>query len=174
MTPLDAEIQDLVSRLADILSRKRLFLAVAESCTGGMLGEVLTQQAGASTFFKGGIIAYTNDSKAKLLAVPQRILAAHGAVSRPTVEWMARSACRVFESECAMSISGIAGPEGGSAAKPVGTVCIGACVINTSDSVRRVFAGDRATVRVRAVAAALRQLHKLLQSPAPTRPACAS
>lgn len=107
-----------------ILTERRATLAVAESCTGGMIGELLTATPGSSAYFKGGVVAYWNEAKAELLDVPAAILAEHGAVSEPTARAMAEGVRRRFDVTLGVATTGISGPTGGSAEKPVGLVYV--------------------------------------------------
>src|SRR5262249_22001596 len=132
-------------------------LAVAESCTGGMLGERLTTVPGASAVFRGGLLAYHDDLKREL-GVPARILEEHGAVSEETVLAMALAARQRYGATSAVAISGIAGPSGGSPEKPVGTVWIGVADEAGSEAHRAVFPGSRQDIRVRATQTALWRL----------------
>ena len=105
-----------------------LTLAVAESCTGGLVGHRLTGIAGSSAFFERGVVVYSNRAKQELLGVPEEILRVHGAVSRPCAEAMVRGICERAGAPCGLAITGIAGPDGGTPTKPVGTVFIGVAV----------------------------------------------
>lgn len=118
----------LIGRLGQALKRRAWFACTAESCTGGMAGALFTRFAGSSDFFAGGLITYTNRLKTRLLGVPESILNRYGAVSEPVVLRMCLGALQACETQCAVSYSGIAGPDGGSPAKPVGTVCIAAAM----------------------------------------------
>lgn len=138
-------------------------VAVAESCTGGLIGQRLTDVPGSSSVFRGGVIAYHNSLKASLLGVPEPILEAHGAVSEPVVRAMAVGAARVAGAEAAVSVSGIAGPEGGTDEKPVGTVWFGFLVGNRVETARIVFPGSRTEVRARAAQYALYGLWRLVE-----------
>jgi len=102
-----------------ILTNGDRTLATAESCTGGMIGAAITSMAGSSQYYRGGVIAYDNAVKRRVLGVAPRILSKHGAVSGPTVLAMARGARKLLGTDCAIAVSGIAGPGGGSPAKPV-------------------------------------------------------
>ena len=156
---------DLAALVLDAARSQGLRLAVAESCTGGLLGARLTEVPGSSDVFVGGVIAYDNALKVDLLGVPERLLAEHGAVSEPVARAMADGAARRFGVAAAVSVTGVAGPGGGSPEKPVGTVCIG-CFYNGSVETRRsVFPGSRHEVRARAAQAALFLLHRRLSPP---------
>jgi nicotinamide-nucleotide amidase len=133
-------------------------IAVAESCTGGWLGQALTSVPGASSIFLGGIIAYADAVKRSLLGVSKELLAGHGAVSRPVAVAMAEGVRRRFRSDIGIAITGIAGPGGGSRAKPVGLVWISLATPIQTRAWRYRFSGSRADVRRAAVLAALRHL----------------
>ena len=153
---------DLAALVLDKARTRGLRLAVAESCTGGLLGGRLTEIPGSSEVFVGGVIAYSDTVKSQLLEVPPALIAEHGAVSEPVARAMALGAARRFGVEAALSITGVAGPGGGSPAKPVGTVWIG-CVLNDEAETRRIlFAGSRPEIRARAVQGALFLLHRRL------------
>src|SRR6185503_14481027 len=145
---------DLAAVVLEMLRRRRLKLAVAESCTGGLIGGRLTAVAGASDTFVGGVVAYDNTVKRDLLRVPGDLLEQHGAVSEPVVRAMADGAAGVFGTGTAIAVTGIAGPAGGSAEKPVGTVWMAARAGNAVRTLRRVLPGDRAEIRERAAQAA--------------------
>lgn len=131
-------------------------IAVAESCTGGLLGGAISATAGSSGYFRGGVIAYENSVKEQLLGVPGTTLETYGAVSSETVSAMAQGVAALLHTSCAASVSGIAGPGGGSPEKPVGLVYIGVCCNATTTSFRHLFSGDRTTVRNAAVTCALK------------------
>ena len=137
-------------------------LAVAESCTGGLVGHRLTSVAGSSAFFERGVIVYSNRAKEELLGVPAETLRAHGAVSRPTAEAMAQGICERSGADCGLSITGIAGPDGGTAAKPVGTVFIGMSVSGAVEARHFRFAGGRASVKWQSSQMALDMLRRAL------------
>jgi len=139
-------------------------LCVAESCTGGMLAAAITAVPGASAVFCGGVIAYANQVKHALLGVPDEVLAQQGAVSEACVVAMAQGACRLTGATCALAVSGIAGPGGGTPLKPVGLVWIGLRVRSRASAFAHRFRGSRARVRQQAVAAALRHLCQALAS----------
>ena len=121
-------------------------LATAESCTGGLVGSRLTAVAGASASFVGGVVAYSNQLKDRLLGVPAELLAAHGAVSREVAEAMARGAC-ALGAECGLAVTGIAGPSGGTEAKPVGTVHLAVATPGGVRHAKHRFSGNRGMVR---------------------------
>ena len=110
--------------LGEALSEHELTVSSAESCTGGNIAHKITQVPGSSSYYMGSIVSYSNDVKAQVLDVPRDIIARHGAVSRPVVEAMARGVAKLMHTECAIATSGIAGPDGGTKFKPVGTVWI--------------------------------------------------
>jgi nicotinamide-nucleotide amidase len=136
----------LPGAVLELLGRHGWRLATAESCTGGLVGFQLTAVPGASSQYVGGVVAYSNQLKEQLLGVPGELLAAHGAVSREAAEAMAQGAC-ALGAECGLAVTGIAGPTGGSAEKPVGTVHIGVATPHGSKHSRRHFGGNREMVR---------------------------
>ena len=145
-----------VSALATALIGRRWRLAVAESCTGGLLAAACTDQAGASDWFERGLVVYSNDAKSALLGVPQALIAEHGAVSKAVALALAVGVRQSAGVDLAVSVTGIAGPGGGSAAKPVGTVWLGwSCADGRSGALVRHLTGDRAAVRAQSVDAAL-------------------
>jgi nicotinamide-nucleotide amidase len=146
---------DLAAVVLERLRQAGERLAVAESCTGGLLGGRLTAVPGASDVFAGGVIAYDDAVKRALLDVPAAVLERHGAVSEETVSAMAQGAQRRLGVACALAVTGIAGPSGGTPDKPVGTVWLAARRGETTRAVRRVFPGPRDNVRARSAQAAL-------------------
>lgn len=153
---------DLASAVLDALRERGMHLAVAESCTGGLVGARITAIPGASDVFVGGAITYSNAQKTAMLGVPVELLARHGAVSEQAVAAMTAGARRRFGVEAAVAISGIAGPSGGTAEKPVGTVWLGAALGDAHVERRIVLPGDREAVRARAAQAALDLLRRRL------------
>ena len=154
--------EQLAASLLDELKRKEKTLATAESCTGGGIGHVLTAIPGSSAAYCGGVISYTNAVKRSVLGVPEGMLKTCGAVSPETARAMAEGARRVLGSDYAISVTGIAGPDGDGSGKPVGLVYIG---IASADAVKAhefIFSGDRSAVRSQAVHAALNLLLELL------------
>lgn len=152
----------VAKRLIERLERDGLTLAVAESCTGGLLGGRITEVPGASKAFLGGVVAYSNDIKARQLGVDPALFAdGHGAVSAAVATAMAKGVRTRFGAGLAIAVTGIAGPHGGSAAKPVGTVWLAALGPGDLVNVHRVQAeGDRAGIRAQAVDEALRLLER--------------
>jgi nicotinamide-nucleotide amidase len=162
----DEQIADLVRRIAAVLRAKSARMAVAESCTGGWIAKSLTDLAGSSDWFGYGVVAYSDDAKCSLLGVAEESLAVHGAVSQDVAEQMATGARLASASEIAVAVTGIAGPDGGSADKPVGTVWLawaGPGVQLIAE--RRRFSGDRESIRRQTVAAALEGVLKQLTAP---------
>ncbi|HET7608939.1 MAG TPA: CinA family protein [Gammaproteobacteria bacterium] len=147
--------------LGRALKARGLRVATAESCTGGWIAKALTDVAGSSQWFEGGVVAYSNAAKISLLGVASGVLAANGAVSEETVRAMAEGARSRFAADFAVAVSGIAGPDGGSADKPVGTVHFAWAAPGGTTAARRIFAGDRETVRRLTVALALERLIEL-------------
>ncbi len=152
--------------VGEALAGRGLSLALAESCTGGMVAARLTHRPGASRFLEAGLVTYSNAAKEALLGVERATLEAHGAVSEAVARAMLDGARRATGADAAIAITGIAGPEGGTVEKPVGTVWIGAAV-HEAVAVRRFrFDGDRAAVREASVDASLDLLLELLEAPA--------
>ena len=156
---------DLAAVLLDALRQGRHRLAVAESCTGGMIGERITNIPGASDTFIGGVVAYADVIKTAALKVPLETLEAYGAVSEATVRAMAEGAQRLFSADCTIAVTGIAGPGGGTPEKPVGTVWLAARRHTTTRVLTRVLPGERDDVRRRAAQAGLDLLRRLLAEP---------
>jgi nicotinamide-nucleotide amidase len=155
---------DLAALVLDRSRLQGIRLAVAESCTGGLLGARLTEIPGSSKVFVGGVIAYDDAPKTALLGVPPALLAEHGAVSEPVARAMAQGAAHRFGVAAALSVTGIAGPGGGSPSKPVGTVWFGCAFDGTVETRRVLFAGTRHEIRARAAQAALLLLYRRLVS----------
>jgi nicotinamide-nucleotide amidase len=153
---------DLAAVVLELLRGRQGRLAVAESCTGGLIGQRLTAIPGASEVFVGGVVAYADVAKREQLGVPSEILEAHGAVSEETVRAMAAGACRAFRASHAVAVTGIAGPSGGTPEKPVGTVWLAASADGQVRAVKRVFPGEREEIRARSAQAALDSLRRML------------
>ena len=148
----------LVAKLAAQLTQRGWQLTLAESCTGGLIAAYCTDLAGSSSWFHSGYVSYSNAAKTAMLGVPPELIAAHGAVSEPVACAMAQGALLRSGAQLAAAVTGIAGPAGGSDAKPVGTVCFAWALGNKVISATRQFAGDRDAVRQQAVAHALQQM----------------
>lgn len=153
---------DLAAVVLERLRGRQIKVAVAESCTGGLVAGRLTAVPGSSDVFVGGLVAYDNAVKTTQLGVAAAALAHHGAVSEPVVLAMAEGAARVFGADSSVAVTGIAGPGGGSDEKPVGTVWLAARVGERSRAVRRLMPGDRGEIRERSAQAALDLLRRLL------------
>jgi nicotinamide-nucleotide amidase len=156
-------VDGLTTTASAVLERaraKHLRIATAESCTGGLIAVSLTDVPGSSTVFERGFVTYSNESKTELLGVPVGLIAESGAVSEPVARAMAEGALARSRADIAVAVTGIAGPGGGSADKPIGLVFIGAASKGDSTIVERhVFPGDRAEIRL---ATAQRALELLL------------
>jgi len=152
--------QSLEEVVGDMLRERHNTLSVAESCTGGLLGERITSVPGSSTYFLGGFITYTNRMKVEWLGVPEDIIAEFGAVSKEAAEAMALGARRRTGSTYALSITGVAGPDGGSEKKPVGTVYVGLADAAGCAVLHRQFFGDRTRIRQFATQMALDMLRR--------------
>jgi len=154
--------EDLAAAVGSLLRRERKSLAVAESCTGGMISALLTDVPGSSEYFLGGVVSYANSAKESLLGVSPATLAAHGAVSAEAALEMARGARDRLGADLAVAVTGIAGPDGGSEAKPVGTVFLALSGEDGETARKRFFGGDRAVVRRAASLAALELVRRRL------------
>jgi nicotinamide-nucleotide amidase len=159
-------IVQLAESLGEALRKRRLWLATAESCTAGGVAYAVTQVAGSSGWFDRGFVTYSNAAKRQMLGVDAEQLRLHGAVSEPVAQAMACGALAASDAQLAVGITGIAGPSGGSAAKPVGLVCFGWALRRRSQlrvrAATRRFDGDRAAVRSYAIIAALEGLLRML------------
>lgn len=154
---------DAVEReIGGMLRQMGLSLALAESCTGGLVGHMITNVPGSSEYFHGGIVAYSYEAKVKLLNVSWNTLEKHGAVSRETVIEMARGARRALEADIGMAVSGIAGPGGGMPGKPVGLTWIGLAHGDSEDAWSYVWEGDRAENKQRSADQLLNKLFEYL------------
>jgi nicotinamide-nucleotide amidase len=147
-----------VEELAAALLARGWFLATAESCTGGMIAAACTDLAGSSGWFERGFVTYSNEAKTELLGVPAPLIDQHGAVSEAVAQAMAQGAIAHSRARVAVAVTGVAGPTGGSAAKPVGTVWFGFAIDGRVTSERQLFPGDRAAVRAATVRHALEGL----------------
>ncbi|HET6147698.1 MAG TPA: CinA family nicotinamide mononucleotide deamidase-related protein [Polyangia bacterium] len=143
------------SAVAKAIKAQSATLAIAESCTGGLAGQLVTSEAGASSFFRGSVVCYADEIKTGVLGVKPETLADFGAVSEPCAREMAEGVKKLCGSILAVSITGVAGPEGGAPDKPVGTVCFAVCGPGTTRTATKLFAGDRDRVRMAAAYFAL-------------------
>ncbi len=144
------------------LSRTGLTLAIAESCTGGRICDRITDVPGSSEHFKGGIVAYSNDSKLKFLNVSHDVIKAHGAVSEECAREMAAGVAKAFDADVGVSVTGIAGPGGGTPQKPIGLVYIGLSWRKEHLVFRYMFDGDRKSVKAQATEQALQLVLDIL------------
>ena len=154
-----------LTHIAAQLQARGWMLATAESCTGGMIAAACTDLAGSSRWFERGFVSYSNAAKTELLGVPADLIAQHGAVSEAVVRAMAQGALVHSHAQASLAVTGVAGPGGGSADKPVGTVWFGWCVAGQTHSEVQHFAGDRAAVRRATLCHALARLAGWLPAP---------
>jgi nicotinamide-nucleotide amidase len=178
---LDRMVAEITGRLGDavyafdgiameavvggLLRAKGWTLTVAESCTGGLVGHRLTEVPGSSAYFVGGWVTYANEAKARWLGVDREQLAAHGAVSEPVAAMMADGARRAAGSDVALALTGIAGPEGGSPEKPVGTLVVGLATAHGTDTIRWRFSGTRSDTKLAFSQFGLNAVRRLLANP---------
>lgn len=153
-----------IGLVADFLYKKGWMLCTAESCTGGLIAAACTDLAGSSTWFERGFVTYSNAAKTELLGVDAALIAQHGAVSEAVVRAMAAGALAHSHAQVAVAVTGVAGPGGGSADKPVGTVWLGFALPGRVAAEVCCFGGDRAAVRAATVRYALRRLFELLST----------
>jgi nicotinamide-nucleotide amidase len=168
------ELVDLPRVVQDLMLRAGRSLAVAESCTGGLLGGAITGQDGSSAYFRGGVLSYSNEAKFDLLHVSADALLAHGAVSRQVAEQMASGARERLGADHALAITGVSGPGGGTPTKPVGTTWVGLAGPGGVEAACFRFSGDRERNRTLAVAAALDMLRRSLMGAPVVDPARSS
>lgn len=161
MTP---ELLPLARAVGERLRAKHAVLVTAESCTGGWVAQAVTAIAGSSDWFERGFIVYSNAAKEELLGVSRKTLQADGAVSEQTARELARGALERSRGTIALAVTGVAGPAGGSAAKPVGYVCFAWATAARVESEHRRFSGDRDAVRRQSVVRALEGVLEMLDS----------
>lgn len=161
---MTAAVHALCADLAAALLERGWKLATAESCTGGLIAASCTDLAGSSAWFERGFVTYSNDAKSELLHVDSAAIASHGAVSEVVARAMAFGALRHSHAQVSVAVTGVAGPTGGSADKPVGTVWFGFSVGGRLSSERMRFEGDRASVRDASVRHGLQQLLALVRA----------
>ncbi|CAM3772006.1 CinA family protein [Roseateles saccharophilus] len=159
-----ADESELIHRIAVALIQRRERIGTAESCTGGLIAAACTSLSGSSEWFERGVVSYSNEAKAELLGVPKGLIALHGAVSAEVAEHMARGLLAHAPIDWALSVTGIAGPTGGSVDKPVGTVWLALVHAGRPAQVwRENFGGDRQAVRLQTVRAGLTALCEALE-----------
>ncbi len=155
----------LAIQLADLLLAKKYYLTTAESCTGGGIAYLLTEIAGSSQWFDRSFVTYSNSAKEELLTVPAEILMNYGAVSSETAKAMAEGALKNSHAQVSIAVTGIAGPDGGSKEKPVGTVWFAfACINKPTHTLLKHFNGDRSSIRKQAIHFALEKLIEFFRS----------
>ena len=150
--------------VGELLLQHGLWLAAAESCTGGLISHLITNVAGSSTYYLGGVTAYSNEAKVRLLGVSRDTLEQHGAVSEETVLEMARGIRKAMGADIGISVSGIAGPTGGTPDKPVGTVWIGLSSAKEEYARHFLWSGDRLAVKEQSAQAALKMVVEHLRN----------
>jgi len=155
-------VTHMAKTLAERLLRKQWMLATAESCTGGMIAARCTDLPGSSAWFERGFMTYSNEAKTELLGVPADLILKDGAVSESVARAMALGACYRSNAQVGVAVTGIAGPTGGSAEKPVGTVWLAWCFDGIAQAEMQLFSGDRAQIRQATVQSALEGLLKRL------------
>lgn len=153
---------ELAEKVGAALKSKKLLLSVAESCTGGGICQALTEIAGSSEWFDCGFVPYSNSSKTEMLSISAALIAQHGAVSEEIAAAMAEGALATSEAHVSLSTTGIAGPGGAVPGKPVGTICFGWCVAGITHTERKVFSGDRNSVREQTIEHALNKLLRFI------------
>ena len=158
---MHAHVAAAVQAMADTLLRRQWMLATAESCTGGMVAAACTDRAGSSAWFERGFVTYSNSAKTQMLGVDAQLITTHGAVSEPVARAMAQGVLQHSAAQLALAITGVAGPGGGSVAKPVGTVWFAFAGPWGVHSEVQHFTGDRAAVRQAAALHALQQMYML-------------
>ena len=157
------EADEAAEGLAEVLKRKGLRASAAESCTGGLIGALITSMPGSSEYFLGSAVTYSNEAKESILKVPLGVIMEYGAVSGQTARLMAKGSVRLYGSDVAVSVTGIAGPGGATPSKPVGLVYIGVSDGICARSERFVVKGDRGDVRTQTVLEAVRMLTRFAE-----------
>lgn len=152
----------LLKSVVRLFKEKKITISTAESCTGGLLAKMLTDIPGSSEYFIYGVVTYSNDAKKKLLNVKEATLRKYGAVSEETAIEMVKGLRRLIKTDICVSITGIAGPDGGSKNKPVGTVVFGLLLNNKLFVYKKLFRGDRETIREKSANFILSEILKKL------------
>lgn len=156
-------MMQIIERLAETFSDRGYTLSLAESCTGGSAGSLITERAGASSFFLGSAVTYSNESKTAILGVSEDTLRAYGAVSQQTASEMAEGARRAYGADVAASVTGIAGPDGGSSEKPVGTVWMAVTDGHRTVAYGNHFSGSRSQIREQSVRVLMENIISFLE-----------
>lgn len=164
--PAGPSLEELAARLKQVALARSSSVGTAESCTGGLVGHVITMVAGSSGYYRGGIVSYHDEVKESLLGVSAATIERHGAVSAQVAVAMAEGARRIVGCDYAVGVTGVAGPDGGSAAKPVGLTYVAAAGPRGHEVRRHSWEGDRAGNKERSAAAALELLCELMESDA--------
>lgn len=157
-------MEDLAKRAGELLKKMGLTLSLAESCTGGLIAHRITNIPGSSNYFLGGVVAYSNEAKERLLGVPHETLLRYGAVSEETARAMAEGVRRLLVSDQALAVTGIAGPSGGTPEKPVGLVYIALAAEEEVRCERHIWKGDRLQNKAQSAEAALEMLIAYLKT----------
>lgn len=155
-------VMEFAPKISFFLTKNKKTLSVAESCTGGLLSNLITDIPGSSKFFKGAIVSYSNEVKGRILNVPISVLKKHGAVSEPCVNKMAQGVRKRLKTNFAIAVSGIAGPSGGTKEKPVGLTFIAVASKNRTQTFKLIFKGSRLCIKKQAAQNALRLFLKFL------------
>lgn len=164
MPPTDDELLDLAERVGAACRARGITIATAESCTAGLVAHLITEVPGSSDYFRGGLVTYANEVKTGLVGVPEETLAAHGAVSAQVAVAMAEGARRVVGVDLAVAVTGVAGPDGGTAAKPVGLTYVAVADARGDDVRRFAWSEDRSGNKRSSAAAALALVAQRLSS----------
>ena len=161
---MNQDANQLVTRLADLACQKGVRICTAESCTGGLIAKTLTDLAGSSDWFECGFVTYSNRSKTGMIGVPESVIDEYGAVSEAVATAMANGALSNGEAQIAIAVTGVAGPGGGSADKPVGTVWIAVASEKQAIAKKHLFAGDREAIRNATMLSAIEMLLQVLET----------
>jgi PncC family amidohydrolase len=166
VTPSEADLRPLAERVGEVCRARGVTIATVESCTGGLVGHWITEVAGSSDYFRGGLLTYDDDVKTALADVPASVLAAHGAVSAQVAVAMASGGRQRLGVDLAVAITGVAGPGGGSEAKPVGLTYVAVADADGEVVRRFVWSGDRSANKLASAEAALRLIVERLEGSA--------
>lgn len=165
MTALPDDLMQAATALLDLCKEAGVMLATAESCTGGLIAGCLTEVPGSSAVVDRGFVTYSNEAKNEMLGVPMEIIVSHGAVSEPVARAMSEGALSRSRADITIAVTGVAGPGGGTEAKPVGLVHFGcASLLGSTSAAHHIFHGDRSAVRLETVRTALTLIKNKLAS----------